>query len=164
MDIRNLRISFAASLLVICAAYGMSVQGQQSATGPPAQTDASIPAQAMLQPTELVQMLNTSANLLVLQTGSHVLYAEAHIPGSEYAGPAGTIAGIEALRARVIGLNKDTLIVIYCGCCPWSRCPNIKPAYQQLRSLGFTNVKALFLAENFGADWVNKGYPVVKGR
>ena len=160
LNIRNLRISFAASLLVICAAYGMSVQAQQ----PAAQTDASIPPQAMLQPAELVQMLNTSAKPLVLQTGSHVLYAEAHIPGSEYAGPAGTSAGSEVLRARVTGLNKDTLIVIYCGCCPWSRCPNIKPAYQQLRSLGFTNVKALYLAENFGADWVNKGYPVVKGR
>jgi thiosulfate/3-mercaptopyruvate sulfurtransferase len=163
LNIRNLRIGFAASLLVICAAYGMSVRAQQSVAGP-AQTDAGIPPQATLQPAELVQMLNTSTKPLVLQTGSHVLYAEAHIPGSEYAGPAGTSAGIQALRARVNGLNKDTLIVIYCGCCPWSRCPNIKPAYQQLRSLGFTNVKALYLAQNFGTDWVDKGYPVVKGR
>jgi thiosulfate/3-mercaptopyruvate sulfurtransferase len=146
MNIRNLRISFAASLLLICALYGISVQAQQSAASPPAQTDATIPPQAMLQPAELVQMLNTSTKPLVLQTGSR------------------TSAGIEALRARVNGLNKDTLIVIYCGCCPWSRCPNIKPAYQQLRSLGFTNVKALYLAENFGTNWVDKGYPVAKGR
>ena len=164
MNIRNLRIRFAASLLVICALYGMSVQAQQAAARPQAQTGAAIPPQAMLQPAELVQMLNTSAKPLVLQTGSHVLYAEAHIPGSEYAGPTGTSAGIEALRARVTGLDKDTLIVIYCGCCPWSRCPNIKPAFQQLRSLGFINVKALYLAENFGTDWVDKGYPVAKGR
>ena len=164
MNIRNLRISFAISLLVICAAYGMSIQAQQPAAGPPAQPDASIPSQAMLQPAELVQMLNTSAKPLVLQTGSHVLYAEAHIAGAEYAGPAGTSAGIEVLRQRVAGLNKDTLIVIYCGCCPWSRCPNIKPAYQQLQALGFTNVKALYLADNFGTDWVDKGYPVTKGR
>ena len=164
MNIRNLRIGFAASLLVICATYGMIVQAQQPAAGPPAQTDATIPPQAMLQPAELVQMLNTSAKPVVLQTGSHVLYAEAHIPGSEYAGPTGTSAGIEALRARVTGLNKNTLIVIYCGCCPWTRCPNIRPAYQLLHSLGFTNVRALYLAENFGANWVDKGYPVAKGR
>ena len=165
MNIRNLRIRFAASLLVICALYGMSVQAQQAAAArPQAQTGAAIPPQAMLQPADLVQMLNTSAKPLVLQTGSHVLYAEAHIPGSEYAGPTGTSAGIEALRARVAGLNKDTRIVIYCGCCPWSRCPNIKPAFQQLRSLGFTNVKALYLAQDFGTDWVDKGYPVAKGR
>ncbi len=164
MNIRNLRIRFAASLLVICALDGMSVQAQQATARPQAQTGAAIPPQAMLQPAELVQMLNTSAKPLVLQTGSHVLYAEAHIPGSEYAGPTGTSAGIEALRARVTGLDKDTLIVIYCGCCPWSRCPNIKPAFEQLRSLGFTNVKALYLAQNFGTDWVDKGYPVAKGR
>src|SRR6202789_1400968 len=142
----------------------MSIQAQQPAAGPPAQPDASIPSQAMLQPAELVQMLNSSAKPLVLQTGSHVFYAEAHIAGAEYAGPAGTSAGIEALRARVAGLNKDSPLVIYCGCCPWSRCPNIKPAYQQLQALGFTNVKALYLADNFGADWVEKGYPVAKGR
>jgi thiosulfate/3-mercaptopyruvate sulfurtransferase len=164
LNIRNLRITFAATLLAISAPYGVSVQAQQSPASPPAQTDATIPPQAMLQPAELVQMLNTSAKPLVLQTGSHVLYAEAHIPGSEYAGPTGSNAGIEALRARVTGLNKDSLIVIYCGCCPWSRCPNIRPAYQQLRSLGFTNVKALYLAQNFGTDWVDKGYPVAKGR
>ena len=72
--------------------------------------------------------------------------------------------GDQALRARVTGLDKVTLIVIYCGSSPWSRCPNIKPAFQQLRSLGFTNVKALYLAQNFGTDWVDKGYPVAKGR
>jgi thiosulfate/3-mercaptopyruvate sulfurtransferase len=158
LNFRNLRISFTASLIVICVTYGVSVQAQQSPT------DTSIPPQAILQPAELVQMLNTSAKPLVLQTGSHVLYAEAHIPGAEYAGPAGKSEGIEALRARVAGLSKDSLIVIYCGCCPWSRCPNIKPAYQQLQALGFTNVKALYLAENFGTDWVDKGYPVTKGR
>jgi thiosulfate/3-mercaptopyruvate sulfurtransferase len=160
LSLLNFRFRFAPVVLAMCALYGMSVQAQQRA----AQTDASIPSQAVLQPADLVQMLNSSAKPLVLQTGSHVLYAEAHIPGSEYAGPAGTSAGIEALRARVSGLDKNTPIVIYCGCCPWSRCPNIMPAYHLLQSLGFMNVKALYLAENFGADWVNKGYPVAKGR
>jgi hypothetical protein len=160
LNFRNLRISLAASLIALCAAYCVSVRAQQS----PAETGAIIPPQAILQPAELVQMLNTSPKTLVLQTGSHVLFAEAHIAGAEYAGPGGTSAGIEVLRERVAGLNKDTLIVIYCGCCPWSRCPNIKPAYQQLQALGFTNVKALYLAQNFGTDWVEKGYPVAKGR
>jgi rhodanese-related sulfurtransferase len=156
LNFRHLRISFAASLIALCAIYCVSVQAQQA--------PADIPPQAILQPAELAKMLNTSPKPLVLQTGSHVLFAEAHIAGAEYAGPAGTSAGIEALRARVAGLNKDSPLVIYCGCCPWSRCPNIKPAYQQLQALGFTNVKALYLAQNFGTDWVDKGYPVAKGR
>jgi thiosulfate/3-mercaptopyruvate sulfurtransferase len=164
VNLRTLRIFFVATLIAISVAYGVSVQAQQSATTPPSQTDTTIPPQAILQPAELVPLLNSSAKPLVLQTGSHVLYAEAHIPGAEYAGPAGTSAGIEVLRQRVAGLNKDSLIVIYCGCCPWIRCPNIKPAYQQLRSLGFTNVKALYIADNFGTNWVDKGYPVTKGR
>jgi thiosulfate/3-mercaptopyruvate sulfurtransferase len=164
LKFRNLRISLAVTLIAICATYGVSVQAQQSAAKTPAQPNATIPPQALLQPAELVQMLDSSAKPLVLQTGSHVLYAEAHIPGAEYAGPAGTSAGIEALRARVTGLNKDSPIVIYCGCCPWGRCPNIRPAYEQLPALGFTNVKALYLAQNFGTDWVDKGYPVAKGR
>jgi hypothetical protein len=29
--------------------------------------------------------------------------------------------------------------------------------------MGFTNVKVLYIANNFGADWVEKGYPVAKG-
>jgi hypothetical protein len=29
--------------------------------------------------------------------------------------------------------------------------------------MGFTNVKVLYLASNFGVDWVDKGYPVAKG-
>jgi hypothetical protein len=29
--------------------------------------------------------------------------------------------------------------------------------------MGFTNVKVLYLADNFGADWADKGFPVEKG-
>jgi hypothetical protein len=29
--------------------------------------------------------------------------------------------------------------------------------------MGFTNVKVLYIADNFGADWVERGYPVAKG-
>ncbi len=32
-----------------------------------------------------------------------------------------------------------------------------------MRDLGFTHVKVMYIAENFGDDWVNKGYPVAKG-
>jgi len=50
--------------------------------------------------------------------------------------------------------------VIYCGCCPWDRCPNIKPAFEELAKMGFTRVKALYLAENFKVNWTDAGYPV----
>jgi rhodanese-related sulfurtransferase len=39
----------------------------------------------------------------------------------------------------------------------------VKPADDALRALGFTNVKVLYIADNFGTNWVDKGYPVAKG-
>ncbi len=158
------RLGFAASLLGIIAALGAITHAQQSTTTPPTQTRTEISSPALLQPAELVQMLRGSEKPLVLQVGSHVLYAEAHIPNSEYVGAAGTSAGIRALRERVSGLKKDQPLVVYCGCCPWERCPNIRPAYELLQQLGFARVKALYLPQNFGTDWVDKGYPVAKGR
>lgn len=99
----------------------------------------------------------------MIQVGSHVLYEQAHIPGSEYIGPASYESGLQQLRQRVQALPRRKFIVLYCGCCPWSHCPNVKPADDALRALGFTNVKVLYIADNFGANWVNKGYPVAKG-
>ena len=54
---------------------------------------------------------------------------------------------------------KDRFIVLYCGCCPWNHCPNVGPAFVRLRDLGFSRVKVLYLPNNFGDDWVAKGYP-----
>ena len=123
-----------------------------------------IPASHLIQPEELVQILKSkAAQPLMLQVGSHVLYQQAHIPGSEYVGAGSTDAGLAQLRDRVTKLPRNKAIVLYCGCCPWGHCPNVKPADDALRALGFTNVKVLYIANNFGTDWVNRGYPVAKG-
>ena len=125
----------------------------------------SIPATRLIQPGDLVRILQTSGKdkPLMIQVGSHVLFTQAHIPGSEYVGPASTDNGLQQLRKRVASLPRTKIIILYCGCCPWSHCPNVKPADDALRTLGFTNVKVLYIAENFGANWVDRGYPVAKG-
>jgi rhodanese-related sulfurtransferase len=125
----------------------------------------SIPEAQLLKPEALVQLLQTTSKdkPLLLQVGSHMLFAQAHIPGSEYAGPGSQPAGIEQLQNRVNSLPRKKLIVLYCGCCPWNRCPNLGPAFAKLRDMGFANVKVLYLANNFGADWADKGYPVEQG-
>lgn len=87
-----------------------------------------------------------------------MLYTEAHIPGAEYVGPASQPVGLAMLRHRVESVPRDRAIVLYCGCCPWNRCPNIAPAWQLLHEMGFTNLKVLHIDQNFGADWVRKGY------
>jgi thiosulfate/3-mercaptopyruvate sulfurtransferase len=124
-----------------------------------------IPASRLINPDELVKILQSarSEKPLVIQVGFHVLYAQAHIPGSEYIGPASSESGLQSLRKHVGSLPRNKLIVLYCGCCPWSHCPNVKPADDALQAMGFTNVKILYISNNFGADWVEKGYPVAKG-
>jgi hypothetical protein len=124
-----------------------------------------IPTTRLINPEDLVKLLQTSGNEkpLMIQIGSHVLFSQAHIPGSEYIGPASSEAGLQQLRKRVASLPRTKFIVLYCGCCPWSHCPNVKPADDGLRALGFSNVKVLYIADNFGTNWVDKGYPVAKG-
>ncbi len=157
IELSPLRAGLAVALLAVLQS------GVAMAEHKPA---ASIPAADLIQPAELAASLKSPAapKPVILQVGSHVLYAEAHIAGSDYAGAAGQDAGLQALRDRVAKLPKDAPIVIYCGCCPWTRCPNIAPAYEQLRALGFSHVKVLYIADNFGANWVDQGFPVDKGR
>jgi hypothetical protein len=92
-----------------------------------------------------------------------MMFAQAHIPGAEYAGPGSQTEGLDLLRSRVASLPRSTFIVIYCGCCPWKKCPNMGAAFAALQKLGFLNVKALYIAKDFGTDWIDKGYPVTKG-
>ena len=125
----------------------------------------SLPSVQLIYPDELVKILQASKGQkpLILQAGPHVLFAQAHIPGSEYVGSTSNETGLQRLRQRVEKLPRNKSIVLYCGCCPWSHCPNVKPAFDALNAMGFTNVKVLYVANNFGADWVDKGYPVEHG-
>ena len=124
-----------------------------------------IPAAGLMNPDELVKILKSSKGEkpLMIQVGSHVLFQQAHIPGSEYIGPASSENGLQQLRRRVETLPRSKAIIIYCGCCPWSHCPNVKPAVELLKQMGFTRVKAMFVETNFAKDWTDKGYPVEAG-
>ncbi len=127
---------------------------------------ASLPPADLIQPADFAASLQTSSvpKPLILQVGFRTMYDQSHIPGSDYAGPGNTPAGLHVLSDRVAALPKETAIVIYCGCCPWSHCPNIAAAYDTLHELGFTKVKVLYIADNFGTDWVDKGYPATKDK
>ena len=113
---------------------------------------------------ELVKELKNSESTkpVILQVGFKFLYNTGHIPGSKYVGPASDKSGINSIKIEAANLKKNQNIVIYCGCCPWNHCPNIRPAFETLKKLGFTNVKVLYIPENFGKDWADKGYPVKK--
>jgi len=126
---------------------------------------STIPQSHLINPEDLAKILQSpkAEKPLLIHVGFHVLYVQGHIPNSEYFGPASDASAIEKLRARVQSIPRNKFIVIYCGCCPWNHCPNLKPADDALRALGFTNVKALYLADNIATNWRDKGYPFTTG-
>jgi thiosulfate/3-mercaptopyruvate sulfurtransferase len=160
---RSLSCAFVLAFLTILSPAICAAQFSGAAIS--ASSALSIPQAQLIQPAELSEILDSSgsAKPTVFQVGSRVMFAQAHIPGAQYAGPGSQPAGLESLAGKAAALPKNTSIVLYCGCCPWNRCPNVASAFNQLRQLGFVNVKVLYIANNFGDDWVNKGYRIEKG-
>jgi thiosulfate/3-mercaptopyruvate sulfurtransferase len=116
-----------------------------------------------VQPKDFAERLAKGPQVAIIQAGFGYLYRADHIPGAIYAGPASRPAGLDLLRSAAAKLPRDREIVIYCGCCPWDKCPNIKPAMELLKTMGFTHVTALELPTSFKADWIDHGYPVEHG-
>ena len=143
----------------------VSAQAQSFSASADPSSALSVPLADQMLPAKLNQLLAApaAAQPLVLQIGSHIMFQQAHIPGAQFVGPGSQPAALEALARAVSFTSKKRLIVLYCGCCPWGRCPNVAPAYRKLRELGYTNVKVLYLASNFGDDWVAKGYKTQNG-
>lgn len=165
LGLMSKRAAALAALASLCLVL-VPVRAAAQWAAPPPASAFTIPSAQLIQPEELNRVLHTRGAVkpLILQVGSHMMFAQAHIPGSLYAGPGSQAEGVQQLRGRVASLPHDRFIVLYCGCCPWNRCPNVAPAYNLLRQMGFTHVKVLYIANNFGADWAGKGYLVESGQ
>ena len=118
----------------------------------------------LMKPEELVEALSKSVGEkpVVFCVGFSVLYQGGHIAGSEFAGPTAKPDGLQRLKQKAEGLPRDKQVVLYCGCCPWKDCPNIRPAFRTMQELGFKNVKVLDLPKNLREDWIEKGFPIQK--
>jgi thiosulfate/3-mercaptopyruvate sulfurtransferase len=92
------------------------------------------------------------------------LYEGAHVPGAVFHGTASTPQGSAGLKAFAQDLPRSANLVLYCGCCPLQHCPNLKPAFTLLRDMGFTHLRVLLLPTDFNSDWIEKGYPIEKGK
>jgi rhodanese-related sulfurtransferase len=120
------------------------------------------PASALMDPSALAAILETSGDAKqphVICVAFPVLYRTKHIAHASFAGPGSKVEGIEALKKAVSGLDKNSDIVLYCGCCPMNHCPNIRPAFRVLAEMGYTKVRVLKVPENMHTDWTEKGYP-----
>lgn len=117
------------------------------------------------RPADLAKELSDPKNKkpLIICVGFRPLYEKAHIPGALFHGPAASPDGLQDLRKWAQNVSRGHPIVLYCGCCPWDRCPNMRPAFKLLREMGFTRLKVLSIETDFGSDWVEKGFPIQKG-
>jgi len=116
----------------------------------------------LLEPDIFAAQLKSNSVPPILYVGFPVLYKGAHIKGAQLAGPCSKPDGLAALSKLAGQLPRDGELVLYCGCCPLERCPNIRPAYKALRDAGFTKLKVLHIPTNLHTDWTSKGYPVEK--
>lgn len=82
------------------------------------------------------------------------------IKGAWEAGPAEEKENIARIDKLLRNVPKNKEVVIYCGCCPFAKCPNVRPAFKELQKLGFKNPRLLNLSHNLKADWIDKGYPL----
>lgn len=119
-----------------------------------------------IDPIKLAEELahaNASTSPTILYVGFKPLFAGGHITGAAYHGTSSTAAGLAEVKKWAATLPRTTYLVIYCGCCPFGYCPNIRPAFVALHAMGFTRLRVLVMPNNFASDWVEKGYPVEKG-
>jgi thiosulfate/3-mercaptopyruvate sulfurtransferase len=118
-----------------------------------------------VQATDLAQELKDkrAAAPTIVYVGFHTLFAGGHIPGATFHGTASTEQGLSELKKWADALPRSSSLVIYCGCCPFEKCPNIRPAFTALNGMGFKKLRVLVLPTNLATDWAGKGYPLEKG-
>jgi rhodanese-related sulfurtransferase len=151
---------FAALPLALFFAAAVSAgANQEKAAGPWSKAQALQPADLRV---ELEKVKGESAPTIIY-VGFRTLFEGGHIPGASFHGTASKEEGLAELKKSVGKLPRSTNLVIYCGCCPFDHCPNIRPAYTALKEMGFSHVRVLVLPTSFAADWVEKGYPMQKG-
>jgi thiosulfate/3-mercaptopyruvate sulfurtransferase len=139
---RNLFLFIAAVLAITALAF---------------QTNEPWTDKQLMAPADLAKILNDakSTKPLVYSIGF-----AGGIKGSKEMGAARDKVNLDKLRAEIEKLPKNSDIVIYCGCCPFANCPNVRPAFKLLNEMKFTNARLLNLSHNLKADWIDKGYPV----
>lgn len=123
------------------------------------------PPEALVEPKPFADLITDRTHIrpIVIYVGFPSLYNGAHIKNSLLAGPDSKPEGLDQLRQVVNLVPRTKEIVIYCGCCPFDKCPNVRPAYSYLKKMGFGKVSVVHIPTNLHTDWVVKGYPTTKG-
>lgn len=112
----------------------------------------------LMQPAELAEKLKEGdSKTMIFNIGP-----SGKIKNSILIGSTQDQENLDALKKKLSATPKNTEVVVYCGCCPFQNCPNIRPAMAMLNDMKFTNAKLLNLSTNLKVDWIEKGYPMQK--
>jgi len=122
-------------------------------------------ASQTVQPVDLAKELSAGKSApTVLFVGHPRLYAAGHIKGAQFHGMGSSMEGLAEIKTWADPLPRSTNLVIYCGCCPTEKCPNLRPAFALLQQMDFKHLRVLILASSFAIDWADKGLPYDKGQ
>ncbi|MBM2814586.1 MAG: hypothetical protein HW421_1348 [Ignavibacteria bacterium] len=141
-------LSFLAIVLLTFAIQIINASGQEPWK-----------ANQLLAPADLNKTFNNP------KSPQPVIYSigfQAIIKNSIDIGPGRDKESLKKLKLQLSKLPKDANIVIYCGCCPFNACPNIRPVFNLLNEMGFKNHKLLNLPQNIKVDWIDKGFAIKK--
>jgi thiosulfate/3-mercaptopyruvate sulfurtransferase len=109
----------------------------------------------LMKPSKLAEMIRENKKVpVIINVGPSPV-----IPGSTDVGMVKDAENLTKLKDQLSKTAKDATIVVYCGCCPFEHCPNVRPAIDLLKEMNFTNYKLLDLPHNIKVDWIDKGYP-----
>ena len=111
----------------------------------------------LMDPAVLANAIRSDKNIPVIYcVGPGVV-----IPHSINIGMTEDKSNLKKFESSISQLPRNTNIVIYCGCCPFAKCPNVRPAIASLKEMKFTNYHLLNLPNNIKTDWIAKGYPQI---
>jgi hypothetical protein len=160
--LQNLFGACALTVLIATSAMIVSVPGIR---GDEKKAADPWPSSQLLEPAKFAhELVDKSVTVpTVIYVGFRSLYPGGHIPDASFHGTASTEEGLADLKKWADTLPRTAELVIYCGCCPFDKCPNIRPAYSALDKMGFKRMRVLMLSTSFAVDWAEKGYPMQKG-
>ncbi len=145
-NVTGIKIAFAVIIMMLSA----QLHAQNPVNWTPNQ---------LIEPSALARSIEAKKDVpVILSVGPGSV-----IPQSINIGMASEKEGLEKLKAQLKNTPKDENIVIYCGCCPFDHCPNVRPAIDVLKEMKFTNYHLLNLPDNIKKNWIEKGYPVAPG-
>lgn len=157
---KKLLIPFLVCLLALAAAPRSKAQSLPGTTQLKKSQALPWTSKDIMEPAKLAQVLqdkDPKNDPLILNIGF-----VNNIKGAVEVGAASNEEGLAALQNYLKKVPKEKQIVFYCGCCPYEKCPNVRPAFSLLRKQGYKNSLLLDLPVNLKTNWISKGYPMAE--